>query len=443
MRAFAARFSVQIMSVGHHIVHRAAGMIELASMRLLRSGWAMAPDRSTSGADCDVIENSAMTDAPMLPRRAPARIDESKLSQPLRDLFATWRQALKEDFKGLTANGEVRQDLFPLRPTGGSTQPLVTAVNEFIASLDTEQRAAVSFAVDSEAWRHWSNIHRNVMRHGLCLADLSERQRHLAYGIMRVGLGARAYETARNAMRLNEHLAELSGLPDEFGELFYWISIFGTPSLGAPWGFQIDGHHCNINCFVLGDQVVLTPMLLGSEPVSADSGKYKGTTVLREEEAEGATFMKMLAPEQRAKATIGHDLPFDGYASGFKDNVVVPYDGLRTTEMTSGQVAALVDLIKLYTDRLPPSHAQLRLDEAKNYLGETVFAWIGEFDAVAPFYYRIYSPVIFIEFYHQPGVALPDTGYSRRHAHALVRTPNGNDYGRALLRQHQLKAKQS
>jgi hypothetical protein len=48
----------------------------------------------------------------------------------------------------------------------------------------------------------------------------------------------------------------------------------------------------------------------------------------------------------------------------------------------------------------------------------------------------VHSPVIFIEFYHQPGVALPDTGYNRRHAHAMVRTPNGNDYGRDLLRQH-------
>ena len=63
-------------------------------------------------------------------------------------------------------------------------------------------------------------------------------------------------------------------------------------------------------------------------------------------------------------------------------------------------------MIELYTDRLPPAHAQRRLDEAKDHLGETIFAWIGEFDAVAPFYYRIYSPVIFIEFYHQPGVAL-------------------------------------
>jgi Protein of unknown function (DUF3500) len=372
-------------------------------------------------------------------RRAPPRVDESKLSQALRDLFASWRHSLQEEFRGLTANGEVAQNLFPLRATGVSTAPMLAAVSTFVSSLDARERAAVSFPVHSDVWRHWSNIHRNVMRHGLCLAGLGEQQRELVFAIMHAGLGARAYETARNAMRLNEHLAELTGLPEEFGELFYWISIFGVPSPDQPWGWQIDGHHCNINCFVLGDQVVLTPMLLGSEPVAAESGKYQGTTVLREEEAQGFAFMNTLTAEQRPKAVIGHDLPFDGYASGFKDNVIVPYDGLRTAEMTPAQRASLVDLIKLYTDRLPPAHARLRLDEVKQHLHETIFAWIGQFDPVAPFYYRIYSPVIFIEFYHQPGVALPNTGYNRRHAHALVRTPNGNDYGRALLRQYSAK----
>ncbi len=257
---------------------------------------------------------------------------------------------------------------------------MTAAVDEFLSSLDSNQRAAVSFPVTSEVWRRWSNIHRNVMRHGLCFAELNERQRELAYNVMRTGLGARAYETARNAMRLNEHLAELTGLPDEFGEFFYWISIFGTPSANMPWGWQIDGHHCNINCFVLGDQVVLSPMLLGAEPVLAETGKYRGITVLREEEARGWEFMNALTPEQRGKATIGYDLPFDGYASGFKDNVVIPYDGLGISDMTRAQHTMLVDLIKLYADRLPPAHAKLRLDEAKRHLHETIFAWIGQFD---------------------------------------------------------------
>ena len=371
------------------------------------------------------------------PRRAPPRIDETKVSQALQDLFAGWRSALKVPFKGLTASGEIEPGLFSLRKTGATLQPMVAAAKAFLSSLDSNQRAAVRFDAGGEVWRTWSNIHRNLMRHGLCMAELSDRQRELAYAVLRAGVGARAYETARNAMKLNEHLGELTGLPDEFGELFYWISIFGEPSTESPWGWQFDGHHCNINCFVLGDQMVLSPMLLGSEPVTAESGVYKGVTVLREEEAKGWAFMNALAPEQRAKAVIGMDLPFDGYASGFKDNIVVPYDGLSAASMTKEQREQLVDLIALYTDRLPPAHAAQRLAEVRQHLERTVFAWIGQFDPVSPFYYRIYNPVIFIEFYHQPGVALPNTGYNRRHAHALVRTPNGNDYGRELLRQHQ------
>ena len=384
------------------------------------------------------MQDRAISDSTIIrPRRAPPRIDETKVSQALQDLFAGWRTALKVPFKGLTASGEIEHGLFSLRKNGATLQPLVAAAEAFLSSLDTNQLAAVCFDIGGEIWRTWSNIHRNLMRHGLCMAELSDRQRELAYGVLRAGVGARAYETARSAMKLNEHLGELTGLPDEFGELYYWISIFGDPSMDSPWGWQFDGHHCNINCFVLGDQMVLSPMLLGSEPVTAESGVYKGVTVLRQEEAKGWAFMNALTPEQRAKSVIGMDLPFDGYASGFKDNIVVPYDGLPVISMTKAQHEQLVDLIALYTDRLPPAHAAIRLAEARQHLERTVFAWIGQFDPVSPFYYRIYSPVIFIEFYHQPGVALPNTGYNRRHAHALVRTPNGNDYGRELLREHQ------
>ena len=54
----------------------------------------------------------------------------------------------------------------------------------------------------------------------------------------------------------------------------------GTPSATEPWGWQLDGHHAIVNYFVLGDQVVMTPHFYGSEPVRAESGKYKGTDLV-------------------------------------------------------------------------------------------------------------------------------------------------------------------
>lgn len=371
--------------------------------------------------------------------RAPPRIDTNAVSKPLQDLFAGWHVALAKPFTGLTANGAVEPNLFALRKTGASVQKVADAVRAFAASLDAEQRQQAAFPVDSEIWRTWSNIHRNLMRHGLCLAELSETQRELVYGIMQASLGARTYETARNAMRLNTTLAELTGLPLEFGEYYYWISLFGEPSADGPWGFQVDGHHCNINCFVLGDQMVLSPILLGSEPIKADAGKYAGLTVLREEEARGWQFMRALTSGQRGKAIVGKELPFDGFAAGFQDNAVLPYAGVPATAMTPAQRAQLADLITLYTDRLTPAHAALWRDQVLAHLDRTWFGWIGDFTETAPFYYRVHSPVIYIEFYHQPGVALPNAGYNRQHAHAMVRTPNGNDYGRELLRQYRVK----
>src|SRR5262249_54816067 len=105
------------------------------------------------------------------------------------------------------------------------------------------------------------------MRHGVSFEELSADQRELTYHLLRTFLSEPGFALARNIMRLNGYVGELSGWTEEFSEWFYWISIFGTPSLTAPWGWQIDGHHLALNCFVLGNQTVTTPAFLGSEPV--------------------------------------------------------------------------------------------------------------------------------------------------------------------------------
>src|SRR5262249_14453822 len=163
----------------------------------------IASDPGSGNAWRYAAQDPAMADVTVLntrPRRAPPRIDETKVSQALQNLFAGWRLSLKEPFRGLTANGEIERGLFPLRKTGASIQPMIDAACAFLNSLDHNQRAAVHFDVNDETWRTWSNIHRNLMRHGLCLAELVDRQRELAFGVLHAGLGVRAFETARNAM---------------------------------------------------------------------------------------------------------------------------------------------------------------------------------------------------------------------------------------------------
>ena len=103
------------------------------------------------------------------------------------------------------------------------------------------------------------------------------------------------------------------------------------------------------------------------------------------------------------------------------------------------QQAALLNLANQYISNMDDGHAKVKLAEIKKHLADTYFAWIGPVDDEAVFYYRIHSPVILIEFDHQESIAMPSLkgkGPTRQHIHTSVRTPNGNDYGKDLLRQH-------
>jgi hypothetical protein len=216
--------------------------------------------------------------------------------------------------------------------------------------------------------------------------------------------------------------------------------VMGAPSAREPWGWQIDGHHLIINYFVLGDQVVMTPSFFGSEPVRAESGKFEGTVILQDEQNKGLRFVQSLSEAQRAKAVLRADKPGNNnVGEAFKDNVVLEYAGLAATEMTSEQREQLAGLIWEYVRNAADGQAKVKMSEVRQHLNQTWFAWIGQTSEEAVFYYRIHSPVILIEFDHQSPAGLRHIHPNRpnkEHVHVVIRTPNGNDYGKDLLRQH-------
>jgi hypothetical protein len=346
------------------------------------------------------------------------------------------RAARAEPFRGIATGSGVVPGLFARERTGVSLGSLLDAARSFLATLTPQQRKAACFAIEDEAWRHWSNIHPWLMRHGVCLADLDGAQRERALALLREAMSAAGYRSARDIMRLNEHMLEITGKAEEYSEWFYWISIFGTPSPDEPWGWQIDGHHLNLNCFVLGDQLVLTPGFMGSEPVLARSGKYVGTRVFAAEEEQGLALMRSLSEDEQARATIGKDLPSELMTAAFSDNRRIDPAGIRYGDLPAEGRERLEALLATYTGRIRPGHAEVRYGEAKRHLSETHFAWIGPCDDASPFYYRVLSPVILIEFDHVAGIVYDNDTPSRDHIHTVVRTPNGNDYGKDLLRQH-------
>jgi hypothetical protein len=343
-----------------------------------------------------------------------------------------------DPFKGVTTDGTIRTGLFTVRSTGVATKPVVDAAQTFLKALTPEQRKASTFTTDDVEWRRWNNVHR-AERAGVGFKAMSEEQRKQAFALLAAGLSATGLEKTRSVMRLNETIAEITKRFEEYGEWLYHLTVMGEPHATEPWGWQLEGHHLIVNYFVMGDQVVMTPTFMGSEPVIAESGKYAGTKVLQEEQQKGLALMQALTPEQQQKAVLepGRKIINKAQGQAFRDNLQVPYAGLKASEMSEKARALLTDVIAEYVGNMPDAHAKVKMQEVRAHLADTYFAWIGEHTADSVFYYRVYSPVILIEFDHQTPVALPGPKEAnRQHIHTVVRTPNGNDYGKDLLRQH-------
>jgi len=353
------------------------------------------------------------------------------------------QKGLAAPFRGITTNGDAMTGLFQISPSGVSTEPVRNAAERFITSLDNVQLVKTMFPVDDLQWQKWMNQHFYV-RQGISFQEMTETQRELAFGLMRASLSTRGFELTRNVMRLNETLAELSKDPVFLGEWLYSITVMGRPSATEPWGWQFSGHHATVNFFVLGDQVVMTPLFLGSEPVRATSGKYNGVAVLQQEQKDGLKMVRALAEAQKQKAILSFSKTGNNnLTEAFQDNVVLDYAGIRSKDLESPVRRQLRDLVQLYVSNMDDGHARVKMSEVEKHIENTWFAWVGGTQDDSVFYYRIQSPVIVIEFDHQRpanlrAFAKDPSIPTQQHIHCVVRTPNGNDYGKDLLRQHYL-----
>jgi hypothetical protein len=188
----------------------------------------------------------------------------------------------------------------------------------------------------------------------------------------------------------------------------------------------------------------MTPLFVGSEPARAVSGKYKGLEVLQKQQNDGLDLVRTLPSPQQQRAVLSFSKTGDNnLTEAFKDNVVLDYAGLRAKELAMRSRQRLRELVQLYVSNLDDGHTRVKMNEVDRHMDDIWFAWIGGTEPDSVFYYRVQSPVILIEFDHQPPVGLGKFAAdpakpTRQHVHCVVRTPNGNDYGKDLLRQHYL-----
>uniref|UniRef100_A0AAU1ZV20 DUF3500 domain-containing protein n=1 Tax=Streptomyces sp. NBC_00093 TaxID=2975649 RepID=A0AAU1ZV20_9ACTN len=351
-------------------------------------------------------------------------------------------ESITEDFFGLTTDGTRIDDLYSIHSKGVDTTPVTAAATTFLAALSDSQKSETQYTVHSTEWRLWSNTDA-YSRQGVSIADLSDEQNALGEALLKAALSAQGLETTQLTRKINKAACEAIN-QTTYAEAYFW-TVMGTPSATEPWGFQFDGHHLVVNYFVLGDQVVMSPCFWGCEPTSME---IEGATVsvMQEEIKAALAVVNTLDATQQSAAILKATKDNDEITAGaFSDNAVQEYKGIAATELNPAQRTKLLALVQRFVGKAKDDAAKVKMSEIRKHLSETYFAWMGGTGDDSAFYCRIQSPVIWIELDCQSPFAFGSLygetnggDPTQQHLHCVVRTPNGNDYGKELLRQHLL-----
>lgn len=263
--------------------------------------------------------------------------------------------------------------------------------------------------------------------------------------VLKLTLSPEGYDKAVSAMRINHFLGELVNSPAVMNEFSYNFVLFGRPSTTRPWGWSFYGHHLCLNIFLYKGQIVASPWFTGAEPNEIDEGPHAGTRIMQREEKLGLQLMQSLSPELQSSARVfaqmkDPDMPPGRWnkddqrhlCGAYRDNRQVPYEGILATTFDSAQKDLMYSILEEYLLYLPVKSRAMKLEQVQAHEKETYFCWIGGYGDEDPFYYRIQSPVILVEFDHHSGVFLNNEEPKKFHIHTLLRTPNGGDYGQAL-----------
>ena len=381
-------------------------------------------------------------------------------------LYRHWQQLLAEPYKGITTDGKascsavssmlektnpvrsghVRPNLFHLEDQGIEIDQVVAAAEVAIAKMSQEQRNRVIYHIDSPEWRTWSNPEFLLSDKGIRLDEITDQLRDAVLRVLQESLSPEGFSKAVAAMRINGFLGELVDSPAVMNEWSYNFVMFGEkPSTTQAWGFSFYGHHLCLNAFFYKKQIVLSPWFTGAEPNLIDQGKYIGTQILRKEEALGLKLMQSLPPALQLKAQVyklmqDPEMPRGRWnhddqrhlCGAYRDNRIVPCEGILIADLLKDQQDLVTNIFREYLVYLPQTARDLTLSRVKELYGETYFCWIGGYGEEDPFYYRLQSPTIIVEFDHHSGVFLTNKEPAKYHIHTLLRMPNGGDYGMAI-----------
>jgi hypothetical protein len=332
------------------------------------------------------------------------------LLAPALYLFAAWF--------GLNSFGQGSPD------TGKATGEIAAAANKFLATLDAEQRSKVVFDFKDQAQRkRWSNLPTMIFkREGLRMGDLTKPQRDAALGVLSAALSPQGYEKVLQIMEGDEVLKKSdNGGRAVFGHDEYYVSLLGQPSTTEPWMIQFGGHHLGLNITLVGEQGTLAPSHTGAQPAIYE---LEGKTVrpLGRETDKAFGLMSSLDEAQRKQAILGFEM-HDLVLGPGRDGQMIQPEGIKGSALNEKQREMLLDLASEWTGIMHAAVAKAKMDELRQHISETWFAWSGPTEKGRAAYFRIQGPTVIIEYAPQRLGGDPT-----KHIHTIYRDPT-NDYG--------------
>ena len=317
-----------------------------------------------------------------------------------------------------------------LAPAHEVAESMAAAANDFLATLEADQKERVQFAIDDEERTNWHYV--PVPRKGLAMREMDPDQRLLAHALLNSGLSHTGYLKAMQIMSLEQVLYELENQDPKRNPEYYLIWIFGTPSAEGTWGWRFEGHHMSLNfTIVKGELISETPAFWASNPGEITEGPRAGLRVLAGEEDLARDLVKSLSDEQKGKAVISDKAPKDILTKDLPTVEPLEDKGIAFGELNEDQQVKFWALVDEYLNNHRAELAAEERERVKSEQDSLKFAWAGGFEVGEGHYYYVQGKTFLLEYCNIQNGA--------KHPHAAWRN-FGEDFGIDLLRQHMKSA---
>ncbi|MEM6258732.1 MAG: DUF3500 domain-containing protein [Planctomycetota bacterium] len=292
-----------------------------------------------------------------------------------------------------------------------------SAANALLAALTDGQKKLAQYDIKAPLRKDWHFIPRE--RKGLMLGDMTADQKKLVHNLMQTALSDSGYLKATDIIWLETILYEMSNQAPFRDPGKYGLVIFGDPAdEAAAWGWRLEGHHLSINLTYTAEDVGVTPLFFGANPAVVPDGPLAGKRVLADTHNLAVELARSMDDAQRKKMLLegkprdvitgpGRELSLD--ADEPRAGIDLHFFG---TQQQVDMVNRLVGL-HLYKN-LEHNHMTVGIRKMSSKSApddhQLMFAWAGPIDADKPFYYRIQSSGLLVEYSCQ----------GKNHVHCVV-----------------------